>query len=159
MQGALGQAIEYPFMLMKDGYQEVYRHPMCIIISTMNTATQGAREPNEALTSRSPIAFVMDDPSDAEFISILESKGYTKKDCKAVYKAYKAIIKHLVDVVGSEEMTMQVTLRHCLGALKLMRIGYPIQKAIENTMIGSIAIKDLTLANEVKEAVIKTMRF
>ena len=159
MQGALGQAIEYPFVLMKDGYQEVKRHPMCIIISTMNTATQGAREPNEALTSRSPVALVMDDPSKEEFMQILASKGYTKKNCAAVYKAYSAIITHLVEVAGSEELVMQVTLRHCLGALKLIKVGVPIAEAINDTMIGSIAIKDLSLALEIKKTVIEPMRF
>ena len=54
MQGALGQAIEFPFILMEDGCTEVHRHPLCVIIATMNTGTQGAREPNEAFTSRLP---------------------------------------------------------------------------------------------------------
>ena len=56
--GALGQAIEKPHILYEDGYREVYRHPMCV---TMNTATQGSREPNEALTNRHPNAFILDD--------------------------------------------------------------------------------------------------
>jgi len=158
MQGALGQAIEYPFILTKDGYQEIRRHPMCVIISTMNTGTQGAREPNEALTSRAPITLVMEDPDDDEFLAILESKGNDKKSCHTVFKAYKAIIRYLTDVAGSEEMVMQVTLRHCIGALKLMRIGKPIKVALNSTMIGSLAIKDLALSREVREAVVETIK-
>ncbi|MBQ3010748.1 MAG: AAA family ATPase [Oscillospiraceae bacterium] len=154
MQGALGQAIEYPFVLMKDGYEEVHRHPLCVIISTMNDGAQGARVPSEAYTSRSPITFIMDDPTKEEFINILHSKGYTKKDCRSVYKAYTKILKYLSDEAGSEEMVMQVTLRHCLGALKLMRINTPIKKAIYKTMIGAIAIKDKALAKEVYDSVI-----
>lgn len=154
MQGALGQAIEYPFVLMRDGYEEVHRHPLCVIISTMNDGAQGARMPSEAYTSRSPITFIMDDPTKDEFINILHSKGYAKKDCRSVYKAYTKILKYLSDEAGSEEMVMQVTLRHCLGALKLMRINTPIKKAIYKTMIGAIAIKDKALAKEVYDSVI-----
>lgn len=155
MQGALGQAIEYPFILMKDGYQEVRRHPLCVILSTMNTGTQGAREPNEALTSRSPITLIMDDPKDEEFLSILEKKGYNKNHCKSVYRAYKSIIKYLQEQAHSEEMVMCITLRHCLGALKLMSIGEKMKDAVYDTMIGSIAIRDLELANDVyKNAVL-----
>lgn len=158
MQGAIGQAIEYPFILMKDGYEEVHRHPLCLILSTMNTATQGAREPNEALTSRSPIALVMEDPDENEFIEILCSKGYDKKDCKNIYKVYDKIIKYLTVNTGSEEMAMQVTLRHCLGALKLMSIGIPLKSAVKKTMVGSIAIKDLTLAKEIYENLVDSIR-
>lgn len=158
MQGALGQAIEYPFVLMKDGYAPVHRHPMCIIISTMNPLTQGSREPNEAFTSRSSIVLQMDDPSDAEFLSILEKKGYKRRDCATVYKAYQAILKYLTDVAGSEELALQVTLRHCLKALHLMKIGSPVKKAIQNTMVGSIAIKDPLMAKEVMDTVISPLR-
>ena len=63
-----------------------------------------------------------------------------------------------MEEAGSEEMVMQVTLRHCLGALKLMSIGIPIKRAIYKTMIGSLAIKDLSLAKEVYENVIKACR-
>jgi len=157
MQGALGQAIEYPFVLMKDGYEEVKRHPLCVIVSTMNDGAQGARIPSEAYTSRSPITFIMDDPTKEEFINILHTKGYTKKDCRSVYKAYTKILNYLSDEAGSEEMVMQVTLRHCLGALKLMRINTPIKRAIYKTMIGAIAIKDKALAKEVYDNVIKPL--
>lgn len=154
MQGALGQAIEYPFVLMRDGYEEVHRHPLCVIISTMNDGAQGAKMPSEAYTSRSPITFIMDDPTKEEFISILHSKGYAKKDCRTVYKAYSKILQYLTDEAGSEEMVMQVTLRHCLGALKLMRLNTPVKSAIYKTMIGAIAIKDKSLAKEVYDSVI-----
>ena len=35
VMGALGQATEFPFILKKDGYIEIRRHPLCIFISTM----------------------------------------------------------------------------------------------------------------------------
>lgn len=159
MQGAIGQAIEYPFILMKDGYEEVHRHPLCVIIATMNTAVQGARLPNEALTSRAPVTIIMEDPNADEFIDILVNKGYEESDCKKVYKAYQAVLDYLENESGNEELVMCVTLRHCLGCLKLMKAGFDIKEAIKETMIGSIAIRDLKLANEVFTSVIEPKKF
>lgn len=159
MQGALGQAIEYPFVLYKDGYEEVHRHPLCVVISTMNTATQGAREPNEALTSRSPISIIMDDPKEDEFVGILCAKGYSKKNSKAVYKAYNIILNYLKDEAGSEEMALSITLRHCIGALRLLKAGFDFNSAIRMTMIGAIAIRDVALADEVFKSCIESKRF
>ena len=51
LQGAIGQAIEYPFILNKDGWMEVRRHPLCVIIATMNSGTQAP----ESRTKPSPL--------------------------------------------------------------------------------------------------------
>lgn len=157
MQGALGQAIEYPFILMRDGCEEVRRHPMCVIISTMNTGTQGAREPNQALTSRSPTTLIMDDPTKEDFLKILENKGYKARDCNNIYKAYTKILDYLCQEAHSEELAMCVTMRHCIGALKLMKIGEPIKDAIYDTMIGAIAIRDLQIAYETFNTAVKPL--
>ena len=157
MQGALGQAIEFPFILMEDGCTEVHRHPLCVIIATMNTGTQGAREPNEAFTSRLPLTFVMDEVNEDDLLNILMKKGYEKSKCKKVVKAYGKIIDYLKTTAHSEEMVMCITTRHCIGALKLMSIGTAPKEAIRDTMIGSIAIRDLSLAKDVYQNVVETM--
>lgn len=148
IQGAIGQAIEYPFILNVDGYQEVHRHPLCVIIATMNTGTQGAREPNQALTSRFPTTLTMDDPDENEFIKILCKHGHPKDDCKQVYKAYTSILNYLNEVANNEDIALCVTMRHCLGALQLISDGIVSSKkeAIKDTMIGAIALRDIDLA-------------
>ena len=156
MQGAIGQAVEYPFILMKDGYQEVRRHPLCVIIATMNTGTQGAREPNEAFSSRFPITLTMNDPSQDEFIEILAKKGYKKADCRRVYRAYKAINDYLKDTANNEELTLCVTMRHCLAALDLLSIE-DIYTAVYDTMIGALAIRDIELAEDVFKSAVKPL--
>lgn len=149
MQGAIGQAIEFPFILMEDGCTEVHRHPLCVIIGTMNTGTQGAREPNEAFTSRLPLTFLMDEVTEDELQAILEKKGFEPAKCKKVVNAYQVIINYLKEIAHSEEMVMCITTRHCIGALKLMSIGLDTKEAIRDTMIGSIAIRDISLAKQV----------
>lgn len=159
MQGAIGQAVEYPFILNKDGYMEIRRHPMCIIIATMNTGTQGAREPNQALTSRFPITLTMNDPSESEFISILEKHGHKRMLCKKVYKAYTAILKYIKQTANDEEMALCVTMRHCLAALDMVddEIVGTVREAIQDTMIGSIGLRDAELAEDVFMHAIKPL--
>lgn len=159
MQGAFGQAIEYPFVLYKNGYEEIHRHPLCVIIGTMNTGTQGSREPNEAFTSRFPNTFIMEDPDDDTFINILASGGFKRTECKRVHRCYKDIIKYLKEDSGDETYCMSVTLRHCIAALKAIARGHDFKKAIKNTMIGAIAIKNLELANEVYTNIVETKKY
>ena len=158
MQGALGQAIEHPSVLMKDGVDPIYRHPLCIVIATMNTGTQGAREPNEAFSSRLPYVFSIDDPKEEEFLAILESRsGHSRKECEKVYNCYKDILKYLVDESGSEEMALCVTMRHCFAALDMLDYE-DFNEAIYDSMIGALKIRDIALANEVFESVVKTKK-
>lgn len=157
MMGALGQAIEKPFILLEDGYREVRRHPLCVVIATMNTGTQGSRSPSEALTSRMPDVFLLDDPEKNQFIQILQNRsGQPKEKCQKVYKAYRKVIDYLESpTVNQEDVALSITLRHCLAALKLMSIGRHFKQALYNTLIGTIAIKDMKLAKDVNDNVIQ----
>lgn len=158
LMGALGQAIEKPFILYEDGYKPVRRHPLCVIISTMNCGTQGSREPNEAFTSRSPDTFMLDDPTEEEFLAILEKKGYPLKLCKNVYKAYTKIIGYLQGV-NANDVAMSITMRHCLAALRrIHKLNVPFKEALSDTMIGAIGIKDVELATTTYKAVIEPLR-
>lgn len=158
IMGSIGQAIEAPFLLYEDGYKTVKRNPLTVFISTMNTAAQGSREPSEALTSRSPYVFVIDDPEDEDFIKILQTKGYAEKDCRRVFDAYKRITDYLLNPsVNEEEVAYSLGTRTCFGALKLMSIGCSFKEAINNTMIGTIAIKNLTLARQVRDEIVDVM--
>ena len=125
----------------------------------MNTGTQGSREPSEAFTSRSADVFMLDDPDENAFVEILKKNGYPEKDCRKVYFAYSKIISYLTSSsVNAEDVALSVTLRHCLSALRQMKIGRKFKDAIKNTIIGTIAIKDLTLAKMVYENVVETLR-
>ena len=159
LMGSIGQAIEPPFVLYQDGYEEIHRHPMSVFIFTMNAATQGASEPNEALTSRAPMTLIMDDPKKEDFIQILQKKGYPSKNVNAVYSVFTDILEYLKSEAGSEELCMCVTLRHCIGALKLMENGFSFEMAIQNTMVGSLAIRDQALANDVFTHVVKAKKY
>jgi hypothetical protein len=158
MQGAIGQAIEAPFIMMENGHVEVKRHPLFVAVMTMNTATQGSREPNEAFTSRAPLTIIMDDPSQDEFVKILVNKGNSKKDSEKVYSTYTKILTFLKNESAGEDIMASLTIRHCIEALYLMSIGFDFKPAVKNTLVGTLAIKDLELSKQVYEAVVETMK-
>jgi MoxR-like ATPase len=155
IMGGIGQAIVPPFILYEDGYRPVNRHPLCVIAMTMNSGTQGASPPNEALSSRAPITLVLDDPPKDSFIDILvKNSGCEAKDAKAIYGIYRKV----QDYLANENMTdigESITLRHCLGALTLMKdAGLEAKEAVKHSMIGAIAVKDRDAAKEVYDAVV-----
>ena len=158
MMGAIGQAIEKPFFIDEDGYKEVGRHPLCVIIATMNTATQGSREANEAFTSRLPNVYLLADPEEDLFINILHGQGYDIKLCRKVYKVYSRIISFLSSSEeNAEDVAMSITIRHCLAALDQMESGSSFKRAVKHSMVDSIAIKDISLALRVYRSVVEPM--
>lgn len=156
VMGSLGQAIEYPFIVMKDGYRPVRRHPLCVIIGTMNTGTAGSKQLNQALSSRFKCTYTLDDPDKKTFINILASKGFETDKCRYVYDAYTAIIAYLKDPANSqEELCDNITLRGCFGALECMQEGDDPKTALMNTLVGKIAEVDLEAAKHVSQYVIE----
>ena len=167
MMGALGQAIEKPFILLEDGYREVKRHPLCIVIATMNSGTMGSREPSEALTSRLPFTKILEDPDEDTFIQILKTHSEaSEKECRKVYGIYQKVLAYLNSPqVNEKQVALSITMRHCIEALKQIKLSLPygtkdqqFREAIADTMIGAIAIKDLELATEVFDAVVKNSK-
>ena len=156
IMGALGQAVEAPFILYEDGYNAVKRHPLCVILATMNVGTSGSKEPSEAFTSRFPEVYVLNDPKESDFIRILMSAGNEETDCKNVYDVYSQVQMHLEDK-GCDDIAMSLTMRHCFAALKAIKRGIPLKKAVKKTIINAIGIKDLELARDVYDTVIEPM--
>ena len=158
VMGSLGQAIEFPFVIMKDGYIPVRRHPLCVIIATMNTGTAGSKSLNEALSSRFKQTYILEDPERDLFIDILASKGFTKKTSRWVYSAYQRVLNALrAPGTGGEECASTITLRSCIGALECIEEGSEPKDAIRDTMIGKIAERDLELAKKIEEEVVDSL--
>ena len=156
--GSMGQAIEKPFIVMRDGYIPVRRHPLCIVIGTMNTGTAGSKQLNQALSSRFKCTYTLEDPDRNTFINILAAQGYPKKNCRSVYDAYNKIITYLKKPEQSqEELCENITLRGCFGALECVEEGQTFKEALNNTLVGKIAEVDLEVANQVKMAVIDSL--
>lgn len=158
IMGVLGQAVEAPFLLMQDGYKAVRRHPMCIVIGTMNIGTYGAKGVSQAFSSRFKQTYILDDPKAEDFIAILEKQGHSNKKCKWVYDAYTKINNYLKSPeISREEICLNVTLRGCIGALDCMEEGDTPQQAIYNTLVGKVAEVDLELAEDINKNIVRSL--
>lgn len=158
VMGAIGQAVEYPFTLMKDGYIPVKRHPLCVVIGTMNIGTFGSKGVNQALASRFRQSYMLNDPTKEDFIKILTSSGAKKKDASWVFNAYTKINEYLKSpAVNAEDVCLNVTLRGCIGALENISEGEEPKEAIRNTLIGKISEVDLELAEDVYKNVVMSL--
>jgi hypothetical protein len=158
IMGALGQAVEFPFLLMKDGYIPVKRHPLCIIIGTMNVGTYGSKGVNQALSSRFKQSYTLNDPSKNDFIKILMNTGADKGLATWVYNAYDKIVSYLKEPsVNEEDICLNCTLRGCIGAIENIQEGEEEKQAIKNTLVGKIAEVNLELAEEVWQSVVQPL--
>lgn len=156
VMGALGQAIEAPFLLNKNGYEEVYRHPLCLILATMNTGTNGSKPLSQAFSSRFKNTYILDDPKKKDFMKILSDHHSDHGDCEKVYRYYNRIVEELNTTYSAPEIALSLTLRQCIGALEDMEEGSTLKEALYDTMIGKIAESDLEIAMQINEAVVET---
>lgn len=160
VMGALGQAIEFPFILKKNGYETIRRHPLCIIIGAMNIGTVGSKQLSQAFANRFKQTYILNDPSREQFIDILCKKtGESRKKCDWVYSAYESITNYLRSPeVNAEDICMNLSIRTCLGCIECMEEGDKPREAVLNTMIGAIAEADLDIAESAKKEVFRTLK-
>ena len=150
VMGALGQAVEFPFILKKDGYMPIRRHPLCIIISTMNTGTAGSKVMSQPFDNRFKQAFVLDDPTEADFIRILQNTGASRDVCSWVYRCYGRVTACVRDenaAADVESILLALSIRTCIGAIENIQEGMEPREAIRNSLIGKIAEQDMAVAS------------
>lgn len=156
IMGAIGQAVEFPFILKKNGSETIHRHPLTVVIGTMNVGTFGSKGVNQALSSRFKQTYTLDDPTKEDFVKILQSAGNAdKKLAEWIHKAYESIISTLMGrEYNAEDLCINVTLRGCLGAIEAIEDGSAPKDAIRDTLIGKIAENDLEIAKKIYEDVV-----
>lgn len=149
VMGALGQAVEFPFILKEDGYKTIRRHPLCVFISTMNTGAAGSKTVSQPFASRFKQSYRISDPTKEEFIKILMSRtGASKRLCSWVYTCYNKLVGVVKEnpMADVDTILMTLSLRCCIGAIENIQEGYNPKEAIADSMIGKIAENDLIVA-------------
>ncbi len=132
IMGAIGQAIEPPFIVNENGFKGITRHPLCIIIATQNVGTVGSKSVNQALTSRFPHTYVINDPTEQEFVDRLMTIHPNKTTCRWVYKSYTKIKDHLCSSkVSAEDIALALTFRACAGVLDDIEEGVTRREALD----------------------------
>jgi hypothetical protein len=158
IMGSIGQAMERPFVVKKDGYINIRRHPMCVIVATMNTGTAGSKKVNQALSSRFKQTITLEDPTQSIFTQILFSHYPKKTVCKWVYNAYQKIKRYLASPdINREDLGQNLSMRACFGALENIEEGQDGNTAIVNSIVGKIAENDLDIANQVIKNVVDNL--
>ena len=159
MMGTWGQAVEFPFIMMKDGYKTIRRHPLCVVIATMNVGTAGSQVPSQPLTNRFRQSYVMDDPSTEDFINILMKTEPDMKACAWVYEAYERITRSIAEdnaTADVESILLSLSMRSCIGALENIQEGMEPKEAVEASIIGKISEQDMEVAKNCRD-ILNTM--
>lgn len=157
--GGLGQKLVYPYIVKRNGYETVVRHPLNIIFGTMNVGTNGSNPLNQALANRFSNTFILDDPTKETFINILvKASKKSRAACEWVYKAYEQTVAYLKSPeVNEEEICQNLSIRTCLGALNNMEEGQTPIRALVNSIIGAIAVVDLEVARKCQRETIEML--
>ena len=157
--GCLGQKLEYPFIVKKNGYEDVKRHPLNVVIATMNVGTNGSNPLNQALANRFKTPYILDDPTRETFINIIEkASGKSREICEWVYNAYEATCQYLRDPdVNEEEICQNLSIRTCLGAIENMEEGQTPVRALINSIVGAVAVVDVELARNLQREKIEVL--
>lgn len=150
MMGALGQLVEFPFILKKFGYEPIRRHPLCVIIVTMNTGTAGSKLMSQPFSNRLKQSFCLNDPKKEDFIRILMSNTNEERVvCRWVYDCYERIVACVENengIADSESILLSLSMRTCIGAIENIQEGMEAREAIKNSIIGKIAEQDIDVA-------------
>lgn len=157
LTGALNNAIEYPFFIMKDGYQKVNRNPFTVIIATMNVGTEGTMWLNQSFASRFKQKYRIADPSDEDFIRFLTNYGYDRDAAAYVHDAYVKVMKLLTSNRATAEYALNLSIRACLGALENMSEGEDAKTALVDTIVGAVGIVDPQAAMDIEKNVIANL--
>lgn len=155
--GALNNAIEYPFFIMKDGYQKVNRNPFTVIIATMNVGTEGTMWLNQSFASRFKQKYRIADPSREDFIRFLTNYGYDRDAAAYVHDAYVKVMALLTSNRATAEYALNLSTRACLGALENMSEGEDAKTALIDTVVGSVGIVDPQAADNISKNVIANL--
>ena len=157
--GSLGQKLEYPFIVKKNGYETIVRHPLNVVIATMNVGTNGSNPLNQALANRFKTPYILDDPTSETFINILmKSSGKSRKVCEWVYNAYDATKEYLKSPdVNEDDICQNLSIRTCLGAIENMEEGQTPQRALINSIVGAVAVVDVEVARNLQREKIELL--
>lgn len=148
LMGALGQALISPYCIMRYGYERVTRHPLCIIVATMNAETIGTVEQNQALMSRFHEPYILNDVPDDLFVQILMSKGFSENNSKWVANCYNEAVDWL-NSRQEKEIAWSLTIRQCLMTLKAIEtFGENPKEALKRHFVGAFMERDEELAKK-----------
>ena len=158
VMGALGQTVEYPFTLKKNGYETISRHPLCVFVSTMNVGTAGSKAVSEPFSNRFRTTYYMEDPGKKSFIdTLVKTSGMKRYICDWVYNVYSRIVSSMKSdqygAADTESILLSLSLRSCEGVLQGIEEGLDPKEAVNESIVNKIAERDINIAKQVQDMV------
>lgn len=158
LKSAINSVLEAPYSIKEGGDTDVSRHPMTIIIGTMNPPKRRPNEHAYAVYQRFLALEPFRAPENSVLIDILKAEGHSVKDCKKVLKVNDTVVSYLLNRTPAEpDFAESMGIRLCKNILRMTKCGISFRKACNSVIIGYINAIDPKLAKEVKEACIDTM--
>lgn len=160
----LSQVVESPYILYRNGIEQVERHPLTVYFILYNKNC-GSATMHPALLNRFNQPFRFEAPQKEDFIKMLVAhnpkanygKGRTpKKVCSWVYKAYNCVINAL-DSSSGRDAAEAISLRSCFGTLKAIEAGEDPMSALR-CLTDNIGDFDAELEEAVKKALRDMMK-
>lgn len=160
----LSQVVESPYILYRNGIEQVERHPLTVYFILYNKNC-GSATMHPALLNRFNQPFRFEAPEKEDFIKMLMAhnpkanygKGRTvKKVCSWVYKAYNCVINAL-DSSSGRDAAEAISLRSCFGTLKAIEAGEEPMSALR-CLTDNIGDFDAELEEAVKKALRDMMK-
>lgn len=153
----LNQAMEYPYIIKKNGYERITRHPMAVIIGTMNLETEGTMTLNSASSQRFTSKYLIEEMSDKEMVAALKKRGYKAAPVRYVYDQYKKLRKDLKASEQKKKLLREISIRQCIDALNAIEEGVNPREAVIDSMYGAIAVKNQKIADNLKAGLFDTL--
>ena len=150
IMGAMGQALVFPYILKQYGYRDIKRHPLCIIISTMNIGTAGTKTVAQQFANRFKQSYQMDDPEKDQFIKrLMMMTGEDYKLCAWIYMCYEKITKCIREEAvqaDPDSILAALSVRTCVGAIENIQEGSDAKEAVTDSIIGKVREQDSEVA-------------
>ena len=156
LTSVMNQAMEYPFYIEKNGYEQIHRHPLVVTFATMNLDTDGTMSLNSAMAQRFNNKYMIGEPSAKAFKERLTANGFPEDRVNHVYGIYSKIRDYLKENSQRQKYLKELSIRQCIAALQDMEEGTSFAGAIQSTMYGAICIKNRKLADQIKDAILDT---
>lgn len=159
--GALNQFAEKPFVLKRNGYENVERHPYAILCNLFNPTVRGGQIMNQSYISRFPITLDIQAPTKKEMAAMLLSKfdgnsgksvsvpaWYTnperqvgEDEAMLAYSLLEESVKYLKSA-EAEDLALVLSTRQCIAFLQLLEEGFPKDIAFQNTFVNALKCID-----------------
>lgn len=153
----INQAVEYPFLLKRNGYDQITRNPLTVIIATMNLDTEGTSAVNSSSSQRFLSKYEITEPTEEEFKNVLVKKGFLEKDVRYVYRVYSKVRNELRSSETKRRYLKELSIRQCLGALMSMQEGIDAKEALTDSIYGSLAVKNKKVADGIRISCLENM--